>query len=413
MRTFYVINAETYAAKEAVANAGLDGVHIEAFWDRLQPGGEGAALDSTALAELNQEITDARSLGLAVSLAHSPQYPPAWVLAADEPFKDQNDDEYLPTDPGKNVRNWIWTADGRAHVADFYTKVHAGLDPANVSAITGVKFGGGYFGELQYPPEVGSSPNWLYRGFGASMQVGTGIADGLDVCPLPDYTPFTGTDAQDVEWINWFLGGVEDFLAWQIDQLKAIGWTCRLYCMHPTYSMRNNQGRADNGWRQNFAAGVDFSRQVGVYKNDPQVWPWSTWLGGFDGWTPNTVDSDQAAWKKLYSVAAARGKHHLMGGENTGGESNAEMDDIGDEVFNDPSTGPIYASGDPVTAYIGYQHFQWLHYDNLVAGGTHATLENYGLLADAYRFPPEPSALLIESGDRLLLESGDALLLET
>lgn len=388
-RDFYVINADTLAAKQAVADAGLDGVYISTRWSDAQPGGEGSALSSAAMATLNQQIADARSVGLRVCLAHSPQYPPDWVKSAVEPYRDQFGADYLPTGPGKDVRNWFWTANGRQYLGDFYTQVRAGLEQANIDYVSYLKFGGGYYGELQYTPEVttGTAGSYKYWGFGSSMQTGTGLATGLEACPLPGYVPFTGTDAQDVQWINWYLGGVEDFLAWQIATLKAAGWTVPLYCMHPSFSMRNNQGRANNGWRQNMATGVDFTRQVGVYKNDRQVWPWNTWLGGSEGWTPNTFDSDQAAWKKLYAVAAARGKHHLMGGENTGNESNAGMDTILTEVFGagGPSTGPIYTDGRPRTAWLGYRRFQWLHYANLTAGGPHATLAHYGSAAPPYR----------------------------
>ncbi len=386
MATFYVMNANTLAAKQAVASAGLGGVYIAANWASLQPNGAGSALNSSAIAALNQEIADARSLGLGICFSHSPQYSPNWVKSSVEPFKDQNGDEYLSTDSGKQVRNWFWTANGRQYIADFYTKVWQGLTPENRMAVTYLKFGGGYYGEIQYPPEVGSSPDWLYRGFGNSMQTGVGLAPGLTACPEPGYVPFTGSDSQDVAWINWFLGGIEDFVRWQIDLLKSLGWTCPLFAMHPGYSVRNNTGRSNSGWRQNFAIGVDFTRMMGIYKNDPQVWPWSTWLGGYDGWTPNTFDSDQAAWKKLYATAAAHGKHYNIGGENTGGETNSDLDAILDSALGatPPSTtGPIYSDGRPQTAWSGYKHIMWLDYASLTAGGSNATLAHYGQKAAA------------------------------
>lgn len=374
---FHVIGADTLPAKQAVADAGLDGVLVQAVWDQLQPSGAGSALSASAVTALNQQITDARDLGLIVSFEYAPHYPPAWVKAAVEPFTDHAGAPYASGDPGKDVRNWVWTALGRQYIEDFHTKVYAALTPANRAAIAFVKFGGGYYGEIQYPVEVGGAP-FRYWGGGAAMQTGTGLAAGLTACPVPGYTPFTGTDAQDVAYINWYLHGLEDFVTWQIGLLKALGFTCPLYALHSGYSVRNNQGRGNDGWRENFARGHDFTRSVGLYKNDPQVWPWCTWLGGYDGWTPNTADSDQAAWKKLYAVAVARGKHHLLGGENTGGEDNAALTAIVDQaVTGPPSTGPIYSDGRPLVEWSGYTEMMWLNYTNLVSGGANATLAHY------------------------------------
>jgi hypothetical protein len=374
--SLFVIGADTLVAKQAVVSAGIHGVLIQALWDQLQPNGAGSSLVSSAVNALNQQITDARSLGLKVAFEYAPHYPPTWVKSGIEAFTDQNNSTYTSADPGKDVRNWVWTALGRQYIEDFYTKVYNALSTENRAALVFLKFGGSYYGEIQYPTEVGSTP-FRYWGFGNAMQTGIGLANGLSVCPVPGYTPFTGTDAQDVLFINWYLHGLEDFVSWQISLLKSLGFTCKLYAMHSGYSVRNNQGRASDGYRENFARGQDFTRMLGQYKNDPQVWPWCTWIGGYDGWTPNTYDSDQAAWKKLYSVASARGKHYQIGGENTGGESNATMDTMFSELIN-PTTGPIYSDGRPQTAWTGYKDIMWLNYANLTAGGGNATLTHFG-----------------------------------
>lgn len=376
MTTFEVIGADTLAAKQACAAAGVHGVLIQANWASLQPGGSGSALNASAVAALNQQMDDARSLGLAVTFEYAPQYAPGWALSSVEPYKDQNGVEYLSNDSGKQVRNWFWTASGRALLGDFMTKVYAAMTPANRNAIHGIKFGGGYYGELQYPVEFVSAPQSFY-GYGDSMQNGTDLADGLSACPLPGYEVFSGTDAQDVLWINWYLSGVENFLVWQIDMLKSLGFTCRLYALHSGYSTRTNMARDSAGYRENFARGHDFTRAIGMYKNDPQVWPWSTWLGGPNGWDPPSVDSDQAAWKRLYATAAARGKHYLIGGENTGGESNAGMDQIVAEATGDvPPAGLIYADGQPQTGWRPFGRIMWLNYEMLTEGGGNATLDH-------------------------------------
>ena len=377
MTFFAAFDANTLAKKQAIKAAGCTHVVISAFWDRLQNGGPGTALESGGLADLNAEFDDARTVGLTPILENGVQYPPAWVTDTIEPFRDQGGHDWITeVGSGADCRNWIWTANGRAAIGDYYTKVAAGLTTTNRAAVDRVRFGGGYFGEVQYPVEQLSSP-WSYWGFGASMQTGTGLATGLTACPLPDYVPFTGSDAQDVQWINWYLRGLEDFVRFQIQVLKDAGWTVPLHCLHPGFSIRTNQTRADAGYRQSMAAGHDFTRAVGVYKNDPQVWPWNTSAAEEDAWSPVTVDSDQAPWKKLYAEAAVRGKHHLLWGENGGGENNAGMDFVFDTVIPaGPLDGLIYAGPNP-GEYQGYRGFVWLNYDSLVAGGGDATLSRY------------------------------------
>jgi len=375
----YVIGADTLVAKEAVADAGIDGILVQAKWDELQLS-SGSELDETAVETLNQQISDALNLNLMVSFEFALHYAPDWVLSSIEPFTDHDGEPYISTDSGKNVRNWMWTALGRSYVLDFYTKIYTALTDINRKSISFIKFGGGYYGEIQYPIEIGSAP-YRYWGGGETMQSGDGLAEGLSACPVSNYQPFTGTDDQDIQYINWYLGGIENWVAWQITQLKEVGFRCALFALHSGYSVRNNQGRSSDGWRQSFACGQDFTRVLGIYKNDPQVWPWSTWAGGADGWTPNTVDSDQASWKKLYTVAVARGKHELIGGENTGGESNSGMDHIFSEVLTGPpSTGPIYSDGRPQSEWSGFSELMWLNYNDLTAGGVKATLDHLSSL---------------------------------
>lgn len=377
MTFFATINADTTAKKQAAKAAGCTHLVVLAFWGNLQLT-QGGALDATALAALNAELDDCRSIGLAPILSHSIQYPPSWALTAVEAFKDQAGNTWAGTGgSGGQVRNWMWTATGRGFVSDFLTKVYAGLSTANRAAIARVRFGGGYFDELQYPPQALASPN-SYWGFGASQQSGTDLASGLSVCPLPGYTPFTGTDAQDVQWINWYLGGIENWLKWYITTLKAIGWTCRLSVCHPGYSTRTNQVRSDAAYRQSMAFGHDFTRAVGIYKNDPQVWPWSTWINGPASVSPPVLDTDQAAWQKLYAEAAVRGKAADLWGENTGGEANSGMDTVFTNALSTtPASGsPIY-SGSPRGSYAAYQGLMWLDDTSLNAGGSNATLAHY------------------------------------
>lgn len=382
--SFAVIGADTAADKRAVKAAGCTHVVVQAYWDRLQPSGPGSALDSDALGELQRQYLDAQAAGLAVILEHALHFPPDWVIAGVEAFRDQDGREWAPSrdQAGKRVRNWMWTANGRSWVADFIARVAAELGPALVGATDRVRFGGGYYGELQYPAEYLSSP-YSYWGFGSSMQSGHGLAGDplLTPCPVPGYRPFTGTAAQDSEWVDWYLDGIESWMLFGVATLKAAGYRCDLMVMHPGSSVRANQTRADGAYRQNVASGVDFVRVIGRYKDDPQVWPWSTWINGPDPASPVRVDSDQAAWKKLAAEATIRGKGSRMWGENTGGEDPAGLVSVFQEALRaTPRSGPPLVTGRPdrPRPYVGYAGLMWLDYRSLTSarsGG--ATLGDY------------------------------------
>ena len=382
--SFAVVGADTLAAKRAVRAAGCTHVVVQAYWDRLQPAGPGSALDAGQLAALVAQYDDAAAVGLRVVLEHAVHFPPAWVADRVEAFRDQSGREYLPgpDQPGKRIRNWMWTAAGRALVADLVALVAAGIGQARVAATDRVRFGGGWYGELQYPAEYVSAP-YSYYGFGTAMQTGRGLAEDplLRACPLPGYRPFTGTDAQDAAWIDWYLDGIESWLLFGVARLKAAGYRCDLMVLHPGSSVRADQTRADAAYRQNTASGVDFVRALGRYKDDPQVWPWSTWINGPDPASPVRVDSDQAAWKKLAAEATLRGKGARMWGENTGGEDDAGMDEVFAEAL-----APVPASGLPLqvgtssrpASYTGYAGLMWLDYRDLTSGTPgRATLAHY------------------------------------
>jgi hypothetical protein len=375
---FAVANADTLAKKTAAKSAGCTHIMVQAVWGQLQSSAGGSLVGAEVTA-LNTQFDDCRSLGLSVIFEHALQYPPAFVQSGVEQFKDQSSNNWTSATPGKNVRNWMWNATGRTYVSDFYTKVWAALSSVNRAAVAMVRFGGGYFGELQYPPESLASP-YSYWGFGTSMQTGTGLAAGLSVCPNPGYTPFSGTDAQDVQWINWYMQGLENWTLWQVSTLKTVGWTQLLMCLHPGFGIRVNQPRSDTNYRGAMAAGQDCTRIIGCYKNDPQVWPWCTGVASPDQINPTVVDTDQAQWKKLYADAAVRGKFRHIAGENSGGEDNTGMN----YVFANPLASSTPTSGMPLffgpnraPSWQRYQLLMWVTYDTLVAGGANATMANY------------------------------------
>lgn len=373
-RIWTVLGADTYAARAAIKAAGCTHAVINANWNALQPTATGI-LDSTGIATVIQGYADALELSLKPILSINLHYPPTWVLNTVEPFKDQLGNEYLDTNvgAGKAVRNWMWTATGRTYVSDLITRTANALGSVLVSLTDGVRIGGGWYGELHYAQAVSGGPTYAWQGFGVSMQNGTDLASDLTVCPNPGYVPYSGTDAEDSVWLNWYLNGIVTWAQWLIQQHKNAGFNRNLFLLLPGYGVRTNQTRTSSGYKQAAALGEDHIRAISAIMHDSAAWPYSTWLNTADGFPGGTVDSDKAAWKSIYEKSLIRGKHYHIIGENSGNESNSGMDTI----FSDALGGSTYA-GSPGIPSQGY-YFEgcaWLSYTSLT-DGTHADLNHY------------------------------------
>lgn len=269
----------------------------------------------------------------------------------------------------------MWTARGQSLVADFLHELAASLGPSRLAQIDGIKTGGGWYGELHYPPSATGGN--AFHAFGKSMQTGIGLATNQVVCPLPGYRPFSGRPRLDTIWLDWYLDGLGKWLKRLIALHRDAGFAADFHVCHPGYGVRSNQEITSAGYQQAAALGEDPARMMDFYLSDPKVWPYRTWLNTADGYYPPHVDSDLSAWKKIYQEAVKRNKHLKLWGENTGNESTRGMDQIcaGNPRGSAMSTAPYEFA--PPEGVHGYQGIFWLSYASLAAGGRHASLADY------------------------------------
>ena len=363
-------DAATPAARTTAAANGTTHILVRAYWDRLQPTSAGQAVDATEIANLASVLTDAQGKGLKVLLSLELQYPPAWAQTAIPKFRKQdNATEWSAAQAsGDNVRDWMWTQTGRTAVSDFVRKTLAALDLTKVDA---VKLGGGIKGELQFPSVGGAAP-YAFWGYGAAQQNGADLATGMTRCPAAVRYPFVpfaagNAAADNTTWTNWWLDGLKTWMLWLIGEHRAGGWDGLVYVQHPSFGLRSNWTQADATYQEAVAQGQDWDRLLAAYQSDRTVWPYSTWMDQVDPFTPITADSDKAAWRKLYELAQARGKHYLIWGENTGGQTNADMD-------------RVFQAG---AVALGYRGVVWLDHTSLNDGATD-TYANWNSRIAAY-----------------------------
>lgn len=320
-----VLQADTNARLDEVVAAGASLSYVGVSWSAVQASA-GAALDLT---EVNARIDYAIGRGLKVVLRPGAQYPPSWARTAVPLYKDQNGAEWTSTNPGEQVRDWVWNAIGKQYIEDFYTKLVQGIGATRRAALYSVQTGLGFYGETQLP-RVNLTAELKWWGGGAAAQTGTGLAADQVVCPAPGHKPFdgvpTGTagSATDLAFVEWYRSSVRVRMLSLVAALRAGGWTGPVQVLHPSFGVRDNWTSATFGWREQHAQGVDWEHQIAGYASD--TYPWCTDVGKVDPWHTPTVDSDRSAGYKIADLATRYGRTAYLGGENTGGGSIADQD---------------------------------------------------------------------------------------
>lgn len=353
---FMVIGAETPSELATARAAGATHALVQVFWDQHQSAAGGAVNAATVLTR----ISDALAAGLKVCLRVSLQYPPAFVKSAVPAFKKQGGTSWS-ADPasGEDIRDWVWSRTGRSYVGDFLAKLFGQLDWSHIER---VQLGGLRAGELSFP--VSDGTDWW--GFSTPAQSGTDLAPRMAVCPVPAYTPSTGTTWTDNDrlFVGWYLQSLTNWMIWLIEQHRR-WFSGPIWVLHPGFGLRTYMdptGSSALAYREMVANGLDWAGQIGAYPDD-RCHPYSTWVdAAHSGGQPySTVnDGDAAAWLHLLKVARSLGRGGRLWGENTGGQDNTAMD----TVFH---TGALAH---------GYEGVTWLNHDSL-ADGTTDTYANF------------------------------------
>jgi hypothetical protein len=328
-------------------------------WASMQTTAGGPVDVSAIQAQIDQAI----ALGLKICLRVAPQYIPTFVDTAAVKFRRNGSVDWTGANiTGDATRDYVWSASTRALLDDWLTKL---FNQLNWTQIERVQLGGLIFGELSYPTTDGTQ----WWGFSAPAQTGTDLASGQVVCPVPGYTPSTGTTwvANDTTFVNWYRDSLNNFLTWLIGRHRAF-FNGPIWVLHPGSGLRpvsqtpTSSGQALN-YRKAVAAGTDWGSQIGAYP-DANVHPYSTWGDANHFWPPDpfsdTNDGNAAPWYHLLRVARAAGRANRIWGENTGSNTNTDMD----RVFTDGAVA------------FGYQGFVWLSHSTLTSS-TNDTYANW------------------------------------
>jgi hypothetical protein len=315
----------------ATTAAGVDLATLEVSWRRFEtsPG----VIDTTYRDELRTSVSRFRDAGVDVVLSPGVHYTPDWLLSQDNSrFVNQYGDSYAPTETGKKIANMVFNQAMRDRQQAYLARLFAELG----TDFFGVRLGGGWYGELNYPDPGFAGRSNGYWGFDRiALGLDAGLPPGLAPNPVPGWLP--GTPSVDHEaarrFADWYLGSLQDYHDWQIETVRSL-YPGRLLMMYPSWGIRPGQldaavagdlsGSTSAERNGEVQRGFDFARYVGGI-TDPGVVVYTTWLNAdasADGGT------DMRYWspvKYLAHLAQDRTQPLRLMGENTGRDTVADM----------------------------------------------------------------------------------------
>lgn len=307
--------------------AGVSHVVFAVSWDRFQPKPD--TIGTAYVAQLRADADAYRAAGLRLVLGLGVQYPPDWLRnLPDARFVNQHGDAYINRASGKNVVNFVFNNALRERQRDYLAALfkHLGTDWA------GVRLGGGWYGEVNYPDASFAGKSNCYWAFDAFAQgAKPGLPAGVKPSPVRGWKPGDpSTDHASARlFIDWYLDSQKNYHDWQIASVRR-HYAGPLMMLYPSWGIRPGQldaaiaadlaGTTPAEKNGEIQRGFDFARFIGGIR-DPHVWVQCTWLDSNPEWS-DEASSDSARWsppKYLASLARQHRPPLRVTAENTGG----------------------------------------------------------------------------------------------
>jgi hypothetical protein len=201
---------DTQASTAATeARAGVSMAMLELNWGSFEPRRQ--VVDSCYLATVRSRLEAYQAAGLQVTLGLGMHYTPSWVFSLpDSTYTDQ--DGNVSTDA-----NFVFGGAVRQAAAEYMALVAASLPLPGFRAIR-LTSGGNC--EMLYP---GGGTYWA---FGQAALGGDGLAAGMAPNPFPGWRPGQPglSQAQIDQWVNWYIGGLDNVTHWQMQNLTRLGF---------------------------------------------------------------------------------------------------------------------------------------------------------------------------------------------
>ena len=294
---------------------GIGVVTLSVLWAKVEPR-NGRFSDAYA-ARVNGEIADARRHGLEVSLDLGLQYAPGWVfsLPGGTRFVDQYHQSFGGSAAsGNNVANGVTDPAVRAAQARYLRWVggHIGR-----GLVLSVREGGGPFGELRYPDAAYRGHTDCWWAFDASSQKTVALRQ----------RPGRGTAASARRFLTAYNADLDRYGLW-LDGQVAADFTAKRLLLLPGWGQRPGTAGAVASSRltrspAEFNEGLDWTALVAGLRHPAGTVLYTTYLDA-----PTLRPTPQLESPLSYLASIDRAGRFRLGGENTGGGSQALMDSV-------------------------------------------------------------------------------------
>jgi len=298
--------------------AGMRLATVSLAWDRYEP--EQDRFAAAYVAHMREQIAAFRQAGLKIVLDLGVQYPPRWLFALPAArYVNQYGDAFADGTPGMNGLNVVFNAAARARQARYVEQVFRDFGTDWFA----VRLGGGWFGELNFPPHNFHNHANCYWAFDDLAQGRKpGLPSGVRPCPVPGWKP--GETEHAHVFLDWYLDSLQNYHDWQIATARQ-WYRGALMMLYPSWGIRPGQiaaavagnlnGSTSAELNGEIQRGFDWARFVaGIH--DQGVMVHTTWLDApADDESPNPE-----RWSPVHFLASLARKQSLtLSAENTGG----------------------------------------------------------------------------------------------
>lgn len=208
------------------ASAGISVATLELAWDRYQPAP--GTSDPAYVSAQRQELARMLRAGFRVVLDAGLQYAPAWVFRDPDSFYvDQYGDRFDSAGAGQHVANGVFDPAVREAEAGYIATIARDFgDP-----FFAIRVGGGWNGELHYPPGDYAGRGNLYWAYDASAQAAS---------PAPGWRPGQASTALAAAFWAWYAGSLRSYQAWQVATYRR-HFSAWLEVLYPGWGLRPGQ----------------------------------------------------------------------------------------------------------------------------------------------------------------------------
>jgi hypothetical protein len=337
------------------AKAGASVAMFELDWASFEP--QKGVFSASYLAGLQSSLKAYQAAGMRVTLGLGLEDPPSWVFSlADSTYVDQDGDISGEAD-------FVFSEAVRQAAASYFARVAAGLP---LSSFWAIRLTSGGDEEMLYPS------GGTYWAFSTAALTGAGLPAAMTPNPFPAWRPGQPglTPAQIDQWVNWYVGGLDDVTSWQMQTLSGLGFTGYYELVTPGSGTRPDALAEEE--QQNLPDGVTgvgaaWDRYYAMLPDKTHVVAYVSSVadgsGGNDSCQPaddslpltSDVMDSWSATRWISRIAAANGL--AVAGENPGYGMPASLDS---QYTNTSSTGMMAGAIRQATT-CGFQVFYWAH----------------------------------------------------